>query len=135
MVNKKKQINKLPIDHIYRKIAESKLTLNGGWREFTFNFVSELHSVEKEALWGYVDFESGIISLNTDGTDHQACCVTLLHELFHIIFSNCGLPSDVEKDGVLRQLSNEELTELTSTSFVSLVRNNKELFQLIINNL
>lgn len=132
MAQTKKVTNNLPEEHIYRLLEESELTLNGGYRDFKFRFSKGLTSSEGVPLWGCVDFERGIISYNITGADHQAASLTTLHELFHIVLSNCGLAEETERAGLLRGMSNEELTELTSTSFISLVRNNKELFKLII---
>jgi len=122
----------LPDGHVYKAIEENDLTVEGFWRNYVFTFQKNLLDKNGDKLWGSVDFEKGEISLDLESGDSSFAMVNLLHELMHIVLQNCGLQSDLEIDGKLRSMSNEEMTEIISVSLTAFIKNNKQLFELIL---
>lgn len=81
--------------------------------------------------------ELGKIFLDAD-LDHQAAVETLIHEIFHVLFVNCGLGGreyldrNYETEDELT-IQNEDLVRRTSRQLILANKLNKELFECLMN--
>ena len=93
----------------------------------TFKIVHE--SLKKDSLYGYVDFATNTIHMDTTpaAVDYKG---TLLHEVCHVALDLFGLGDDDQ----IPTLGNEYLATITSNMLQLLWGLNKELFTYIFNN-
>ena len=87
-------------------------------------FVIEQKSLEKDNLYGCVEFPKSLLSVDPNQCveDYKG---TLLHEICHIGYEIFGLNDDDE----IPSMSNEYLTSITSNMVQQMAGLNPELFQ------
>ena len=97
-------------------------TLFVGFKEYTIVQAS----LDKDDLYGCVEFERGIITVdpNQSGTDYRH---TLLHEIIHVGYDMFGFGDDDE----MPSFGNEFIVTITTNMFKLLVGLNAELFEFI----
>jgi hypothetical protein len=100
------------------------LTVDAGIKKFTI----VQKKLTKEGLYGCVEFEKALISIDPDQSpeDYRG---TLLHEICHIGWELFGLGDDDE----MPTMGNEYLTSVTSNMIQLLTTLNPELFRFIFN--
>jgi len=107
------------------KKREHPEVLNLGHKTFTI----QQRSLAKDSLFGCVEFQKSLITIDPNQTDDDYRS-TLLHEITHVGLDFFGLGSDDE----MPQINNEYLTEVTTNMFMLLSALNPELFAFIMSN-
>jgi Zn-dependent peptidase ImmA (M78 family) len=118
--------------HLFQELAASGITqYHSGWKDFSIKIIKNLKS-DSQKLYGEVDFDKGILSLEKDMDDTTARH-TLLHEVCHILLETVGLggPEEGVEDSLTT--SNETLTEGATRGMLMFKNLNPELWRILWN--
>ena len=123
--------------HLFSLLKKKKIShFNAGWRNFEIIIKDKLR-VDGDKCSGFVDFELGKIYLDAK-LDAEAARETLWHEMFHVMFVNCGLGGMeyLDRDyGAEEELciQNEDLTRRTSRQLITAIELNRDLVKCLMN--
>lgn len=114
---------------IIDRLQEEGITeIDAGYRKYKLILTTAI-SYNGSACWGLTDFEKGTISLHKN-MEHDLAKEILLHEMTHVILELGGLGGN-EEDGIVSGHTNEHITIQVSRGFMLLMRLNKQLFDII----
>lgn len=113
---------------IDRLQKEGITEIDAGYRKYKLIFTTAI-SHNGSACWGLTDFEKGTISLHKN-MEHDLAKEILLHEMTHVILELGGLGGN-EDDDIVSGQTNEHITIQVSRGFMLLMRLNKQLFDII----
>ena len=103
--------------------------LHFGWAAFDITFKKDLSYMGDDCL-GLTDFDKLEIILDDTAKDH-VLRPTLLHEIFHVIFSTTGLRADDEDSTVELKTTNEFVVESATRGLLLFQHLNPELWSVI----
>ena len=103
--------------------------LHFGWAAFDITFKKDLSYMGDDCL-GLTDFDKLEIILDDTAKDN-VLRHTLLHEIFHVIFSTTGLRADDEDSTVELKTTNEFVVESATRGLLLFQHLNPELWSVI----
>lgn len=112
------------LPNLIDKLKNNIHTIRAGYADFAVKYLSHVLSDGVE-VDGTTDFNSKVVEINCNLCDDAAKEV-MYHELTHIVLEIAGLG----EDSVTRP-PNEEMTTNISRAFMSIIRNNKQLFDIL----
>tara|TARA_R110000782_G_scaffold135069_5_gene227490 strand:+ start:1515 stop:1880 length:366 start_codon:yes stop_codon:yes gene_type:complete len=103
--------------------------VDAGWAIFNIVFVKTLKSGSDECL-GLVDFDKFELHID-DSISEKSLLPTLIHEIFHILFSTVGVRAVNEDTEEEIKITNEFIVEQATRGLLLLKRLNPELCEIL----
>ena len=115
--------------NLRQQIENNHPIINAGWTIFPIFFEEDLE-VDGEPCFGVTDFDTQTVTIRSNVSD-EMMKQTLIHELWHVIWSTMGLRTDDEDPLAELRTNQEFLVEQTTRGSLLFQHLNPYLWKLL----